>query len=156
MYEESLRMPLIVRWPGVTAPVSTSDAMVSNLDLAETLLDIAGVEIPSDMQGESLVPLLEGEAPSDWRQSFYYQYYEYPGPHDVARHYGVRTQRHKLIYFYTLDEWELYDLEKDPDELTSVDDDPAYASVRSDLEAELERLREEYAVPEDARPLEAQ
>jgi len=156
MYEESLRMPLIVRWPGVTAPGSTSDAMVSNLDLAETFLDIAGVEIPSDMQGESLVPLLEGEAPSDWRQSFYYQYYEYPGPHDVARHYGVRTESHKLIYFYTLDEWELYDLEKDPDELTSVYEDPAYASVRSELETELERLREYYAVPEDARPLEAQ
>ena len=156
MYEESLRMPLIVRWPGVTAPGSTSDAMVSNLDLAETFLNIAGVEIPSDMQGESLVPLLEGEAPSDWRQSFYYQYYEYPGPHDVARHYGVRTESHKLIYFYTLDEWELYDLEKDPDELTSVHDDPAYASVRSELETELERLREEYAVQEDARPLEAQ
>ena len=103
MYEESLRMPLIVRWPGVTAPGSTSDAMVSNLDLAETFLDIAGVEIPSDMQGESLAPLLEGETPSDWRQSFYYQYYEYPGPHDVARHYGVRTESHKLIYFYTLD-----------------------------------------------------
>ena len=72
------------------------------------------------MQGQSFVPLLEGEAPSDWRQSFYYQYYEYPGPHDVARHYGVRTERHKLIYFYTLDEWKLYDLEEDPDELISV------------------------------------
>ncbi len=156
MYEESLRMPLIVRWPGTTAPGSTSNAMVSNLDLAETFLDIAGVEIPSDMQGQSFVPLLEGEAPSDWRQSFYYQYYEYPGPHDVARHYGVRTERHKLIYFYTLDEWELYDLEEDPDELISVYEDPAYASVRSDLETELERLREHYAVPEDARPLEAQ
>jgi arylsulfatase A-like enzyme len=156
MYEESLRMPLIVRWPGITAPGSTSNAMVSNLDLAETFLDIAGVEIPSDMQGKSFVPLLEGEAPSDWRQSFYYQYYEYPGPHDVARHYGVRTERHKLIYFYTLDEWELYDLEEDPDELISVYDDPAYASVRSDLETELERLREHYAVPQDARPLEAQ
>jgi arylsulfatase A-like enzyme len=156
MYEESLRMPLIVRWPGVTAPGSTSNAMVSNLDLAETFLDIAGVEIPSDMQGESFVPLLEGETPSDWRQSFYYQYYEYPGPHDVARHYGVRTESHKLIYFYTLDEWELYDLEEDPDELTSVYEDPAYASVRSELETELERLREYYAVPEDARPLEAQ
>ena len=156
MYEESLRIPLIVRWPGVTAPGSTSNAMVSNLDLAETFLDIAGVEIPSDMQGESFVPLLEGETPSDWRQSFYYQYYEYPGPHDVARHYGVRTESHKLIYFYTLDEWEIYDLEEDPDELTSVYEDPAYTSVRSELETELERLREHYAVPEDARPLEAQ
>ena len=156
MYEESLRIPLIVRWPGVTAPGSTNNAMVSNLDLAETFLDIAGVEIPSDMQGESFVPLLEGETPSDWRQSFYYQYYEYPGPHDVARHYGVRTESHKLIYFYTLDEWELYDLEEDPDELTSVYEDPAYTSVRSELETELERLREHYAVPEDARPLEAQ
>ena len=107
------------------------------------------------MQGASLVPLLEGETPSDWRRSFYYHYYEYPGWHDVARHYGVRTERYKLIYFYTLDEWEFYDLAKDPDELTSVYDDPVYARVRRRLETELEWLRNQYAVPEDTRTLEA-
>lgn len=153
MYEESLRMPLLVRWPGTAAPGTESAAMVSNVDLAETFLDAAGVPVPGDMQGRSLVPLLRGEPPGDWRESFYYHYYEYPGWHDVARHYGVRTARHKLIYFYTLDEWELYDLEKDPDELTSVYDDPSYADVVDELKAELARLREELAVPDDDRPL---
>jgi arylsulfatase A-like enzyme len=152
MYEESLRFPLLVRWPGVVAPGSESPAMVSNLDLAETFLDAAGVSVPGDMQGESLRPLLEGKAPSDWRLSFYYHYYEYPGWHDVARHYGVRTETHKLIHFYTLGEWELYDLESDPDELRNAYDDPANGGLVKDLKAELERLRERYGVPEDARP----
>ena len=146
-------MPLIVRWPETVAAGSESTAMVSNLDLAETFLDIAGVAIPSDMQGRSLTPILRGTAPPDWRTSFYYHYYEFPGWHDVARHYGVRTETHKLIYFYTLDEWELYDLEKDPDELTSVYEDPEYANVVAELKAELERLREHYTVPDDNRPL---
>ncbi len=156
MYEESLRMPLIVRWPNTVAPGSEATAMVSNLDLAETFLDIAGVasvDIPPDMQGRSLNPILQGTTPPDWRTSFYYHYYEYPGPHDVARHYGVRTERHKLIYFYTLDEWELYDLEKDPNELVSVYDDPEYADIVAELKAELERLRQHYNVPDDDRPL---
>jgi len=153
MYEESLRTPFIVRWPGTVTPGSESRAMVSNLDFAETFLDIAGAEVPADMQGRSLKPILEGATPDDWRTSFYYHYYEFPGWHDVARHYGVRTERHKLIYFYTLDEWELYDLEKDPDELTSVYDDPEYAEVVSELKAELERLRRWHEVSEDNRPL---
>jgi arylsulfatase A-like enzyme len=154
MYEESLRMPLIVRWPNRVASGSESTAIVSNLDFAETFLDIAGAEAPADMQGESLKPILEGVIPPDWRTSFYYHYYEYPGWHDVARHYGVRTERHKLIHFYTLDEWELYDLNEDPNELTSVYDDPDYADTVNVLKAELTRLREHYDVPEDTRPLE--
>jgi arylsulfatase A-like enzyme len=153
MYEESLRTPLIVRWPSTVAAGSETTAMVSNLDLAPTFLDIAGADVPPEMQGRSLKPILEGTLPPDWRTSFYYHYYEYPGWHDVARHYGVRTERHKLIYFYTLDEWELYDLETDPDELTSVYDDPDYADIVLELKAELERLRDVYRVPEDDRPL---
>ncbi len=155
MYEESLRMPLIVRWPDTVAAGSESTAIVSNLDFAETFLDIAGAAVPPDMQGESLEPILQGATPPEWRTSFYYHYYEYPGWHDVARHYGVRTERHKLIHFYTLDEWELYDLERDPDELTSVYDDPGYADTVIELQAELDRLRQHYAVGEDDRPVDS-
>jgi arylsulfatase A-like enzyme len=97
----------------VTEPGSTNDAIVSNLDFAETFLDLASAEIPDDMQGRSLVPLLQGRSPDDWRASFYYHYYEFPAVHSVRRHYGVRDQRYKLIHFYNLDEWELYDLAED-------------------------------------------
>jgi arylsulfatase A-like enzyme len=152
MYEESLRVPLLVRWPGAVAPGSEDRHLVSNLDFAETFLEIAGLPVPDDMQGRSLVPLLKGQAPPDWRKSFYYHYYEFPGAHSVARHYGVRTERHKLIHYYHLKEWELFDLEKDPDELKSVYDDPAYAAVREELARELDRLRAHYGVPEDPEP----
>jgi arylsulfatase A-like enzyme len=151
MYEESLKTPLVVRWPGVVAPGSESQALVSNIDLPETLLEIAGAEVPGDMQGRSLMPILEkGTAPSDWRQTFYYHYYEgHEGaPHAVARHYGVRTDRHKLIYYYDDDEWELFDLAKDPNEMHSRYDDPAYKEVQAELVAELKRLRMELKVPE--------
>ena len=143
MYEESLKMPLIVRWPGVTAPGSENRDLVQNLDFAETFLDMAGAPQPDDMQGRSIVPLLEGQTPDDWRKSAYYHYYEFPGWHDVRRHYGVRTACHKLVHYYNIGEWELFDLEKDPDELRSVYDDPAYAEVVSELKAELVRLRKE-------------
>lgn len=149
MYEPSLKTPFIVRWPGVTTPGSTNQQIVSNLDFAQTFLDAAGVEQPDDMQGRSLVPLLKGELPDDWRDNFYYHYYEHPGWHMVARHYGVRTETHKLIYFYQLNEWELYDLVNDPKEMKNVYNDPAYAETQKDLHAELERLRAELAVPED-------
>ena len=152
MYEESLRTPLLVRWPGVVQPGSVNHDMVLNLDYPETFLDIAGVGVPADMQGRSLKPLLMNKTPKDWRRSIYYHYYEYPGPHSVRRHYGVRTDRHKLIHFYQLNEWELYDLNKDPKELRSVYGDPAYAKIRDELAAELKRLRTLYKVPEDTRP----
>ncbi|MBK9383738.1 MAG: sulfatase [Planctomycetes bacterium] len=152
MYEPSLRTPLLVRWPGVTQPGSQCSELVQNLDLAPTFLEAAGAEIPAWMQGRSLVPLLRGETPRDWRSSIYYHYYEHPGTHDVARHYGVRTATRKLIHFYTRGEWELFDLEKDRDELRSVHADPAYAADRAALEAELVRLRAQYEVPEDERP----
>jgi arylsulfatase A-like enzyme len=115
-----------------------------NLDLAETFLDIAGLPVPADMQGRSIAPILAGNPPADWRTSVYYHYYEFPQPHYVHPHRGVRTERHKLIHFYTIDAWELFDLEKDPREMKSVYDDPAYAGVVADLKKELARLMEHY------------
>jgi len=144
MYEESLRSPLLVRWPGHVKAGTVNDQIVLNLDFAETFLDLAGEEIPADMQGRSLRPLLEGKSPADWRTSMYYRYYEFPGAHSVRKHYGVRTERYKLIFFHDIEEWELYDLEKDPQEMKSVYNDPAYADVVQELKAELERLRKKY------------
>lgn len=157
MYEESLKTPLLVRWPGNVEPGSINNDIVSNLDFAETFLDLAGVEIPADMQGKSLIRLLKGQTPDDWRKSFYYHYYENPGGHNVARHYGVTNGKHKLIRFYALegqkiDDWELFDLESDPNEMTSVYDDPKYASVQLAMIAELERLRDLYQVTPDDDP----
>ena len=148
MYEESLRTPLIVRWPAQVAPESVSAELVQNLDLAETFLDVAGVPIPDAMQGRSLLPLLRGEAPDDWRDAIYYQYFEYPGWHMVRRHYGIRTHRYKLIHYYEIEEWELFDLEADPDELRSVYEDPGYGDIREQLRNRLYELRAEYAVPD--------
>lgn len=152
MYEESLIAPLLVRWPGHVEPGSVSNAMVSNLDFAATFLDLAGISVPADMQGNSLKPVLMGETPQDWRTSHYYHYYEYPGYHCVERHYGVRTEQYKLIYYYDRDEWELFDLDRDPRELNSVYADEAYADVVAELKAELASLRTHYEVPEDDRP----
>ncbi len=145
IYEESLRMPLVVRYPREIDPRSCPEEMVMNLDFAPTFLDYAGVKIPGDMQGRSMRRVLRGDEPSDWRQAVYYHYYEYPGAHQVKRHYGVRTHRYKLIHFYhDIDAWELYDLKEDPQELRNVYGDPAYAKVQTELEAELERLRRLY------------
>lgn len=144
MYEESLHMPLVVKWPGVTNPGSVNTDMVQNIDFAETFLDMAGLNIPVEMQGKSLVPLLQGNTPEDWRESIYYHYYEYPGAHMVQRHNGVRTDRYKLINYYQLGEKELFDLEADPKEMTSVYNDPEYAKIQTQLEQELERLRISY------------
>ena len=146
MYEESLKTPLLVRWPGVVAGGGVNTDMVSNVDYAETFLEIAGVEVPESMQGRSLVPLLAGATPSDWRQSFYYHYYE-KGVHNVAPHEGVRTPTHKLISYYETGEWELFDLEADPHELRSVYGAKGYRRVQSELLEEMERLRRELGVP---------
>jgi len=150
MYEESFRTPLLVRWPGVTEPGSENTDLAQNLDFAPTFLDIAGIEPPDRMQGVSLVPLLRGETPEDWRKSVYYRYYEHPAVHMVHRHEGVRTNRYKLIHFYRLGEWELYDLERDPDELRSVYQDPEYAEIRRRLERQLAELRKRYDVADEA------
>jgi arylsulfatase A-like enzyme len=140
MYEESLGTPLIVRWPTVTDGGRTDRHLVQNIDLAPTFLELAGRPPPDDLHGRSLVPLLMGEDPADWRRSIYYRYYEFPGVHAVPRHRGVRDERYKLIHYHQLGEWELFDLERDPRELSSVHAEPAYADVRRRLEAELERL----------------
>jgi arylsulfatase A-like enzyme len=144
MYEESLRMPFIVRWPGTVKPGVENRDLVQNLDFAQTFLDIAGARAPADMQGRSLAPLLKSATPKDWRKSIYYHYYEYPAVHMVQRHYGVRTQRYKLIHYYLVNEWELFDLEKDPGERKSVYADSAYAETVKELKAELTRLRKLY------------
>jgi arylsulfatase A-like enzyme len=145
MYDESLKMPFVIKWPGTIKPGSRdSTHMIQNLDYAETFLEIAGAEIPADMQGKSLVPLLKGEQTGPWRKSIYYHYYEYPSVHMVPRHYGVRTETHKLMRFYQFDEWEFYDLEKDPDELMNQYNNPAYAGKITGLKQELVRLRELY------------
>ncbi len=149
MYEESARMPLLARWPGVIKPGSVNDDLVSNLDFAETFLDAAGVQVPDDMQGRSLVPLFKGHTPEDWRKSFYYHYYEFPGAHSVRRHYGVRTDRYKLINFYNLGEWELYDLESDPREMNNIYNAEGSQKIVAELKRELEALRKRYQVPEE-------
>lgn len=144
MYEESLKMPFIAKWPGVTKPGSRNDLMIQNLDYAETFLDIAGLDIPSDMQGRSLVPLLKGEQPKDWRKSIYYHYYEYPSVHMVPRHTGIRTETEKLIHFYQFDEWEYYNLNDDPDELTNQYNNPKAQERIAQLKQQLKDLQEKY------------
>jgi arylsulfatase A-like enzyme len=154
IYEESLRTPLLVRWPGEIEPGSTNDQIVSNLDFAETFLDLAGADVPGDMQGASLVPLFRGKRPADWRKCFYYQYYEFPGAHDVRRHYGVCDGRFKLIHFYepSVDEWELFDLHHDPKELCSVYGVEKYAADQARLKEQLARLQDELEVPRPDPP----
>ncbi len=157
IFEQSLRTPLIVRWPGVVKPGSSNGHIVSNLDFPETFLEVAGVDIPADMQGRSLKPLLTGKNPADWRKSFYYHYYEL-GTHNVAAHYGVVTDRYKLIHYYRkidrekrrakvdIDQWDLMDRMRDPNENQSYIDDPRYGETKAELKAELDRLRTELKV----------
>lgn len=133
-------------WPSAIQAGSMSDDMVSNLDLAETFLEAAGTAIPQDMQGRSLLSILKGSTPADWRTEHYYHYYEYPGWHSVKRHYGITTERYKLIHFYyDIDEWELFDLQNDPEEMKNVYHDPAYALVKKTLHEQLEKLRSAYS-----------
>lgn len=145
MYEESLRTPLLVKWPAITKPGSVNDAIVSNLDFAQTFLEIAGAEQPLEMQGRSIVPLLKGETPADWRKEHYYHYYEFPSWHMVKRHYGIATERYKLMHFYhDVDEWEMYDLQEDPNELNNIYGKPEYNGVQTNLHERLEQLRVKY------------
>lgn len=141
MYEESLRMPFLVRWPGQIKPGSVNKRMILNVDFAPMMLDASGLRVPADMQGRSFLGLLRGQRPKNWRTSMYYRYY-HPG-HHVAAHYGVRTERHKLIYFNKLDQWELYDLERDPIEMHNVYTKPEYQNIVVGLKKELARLRAE-------------
>jgi arylsulfatase A-like enzyme len=144
MYEESFRTPLLMRYPREIKPGTRINNLVQNLDFAPTLLDYARVKVPAEMQGESFRKLVSGKT-TKWRDAVYYTYYEYPSVHMVKRHYGVATDRYKLIHFYyDIDEWELYDLEKDPSEMKSVYNDPAYAGVQADLHKRLIELRAYY------------
>ena len=147
MYEECQRMPFLVRYPKSVKAGSVTSAIAMNIDFGPTFLDYAGVEIPSDMQGRSLRPVLDGDGtvPSDWREAAYYHYYEYPAEHSVKRHYGIRTADCKLIHFYNdIDQWEMYDMIADPKELNNVYDNPAYASKRAQMHALLEKVQQEY------------
>lgn len=145
MYEQPLHMPLLVRYPREIRTGAVNSEIALNLDFAPTILDFAGVDAPSDMQGRSLRPLLRGSGTSDWRDSMYYHYYEYPAVHMVKRHYGIRTERYKLIHFYfDIDAWELYDLEKDPREVHNVYGDPAYAAIQKRLKEQLRALQKKY------------
>ncbi len=148
MYEESMGMPLVARFPKAIPAGQVNEDLVMNLDFAPTFLDYAGVDIPDDFQGKSLRSVLAGKTPTDWRKSVYYEYFEYPhGWHSVKQHYGVRTDRYKLIHFYNdIDAWELYDLEKDASEMNNLIDHPDYQDIVQELKVELERLRKDLKV----------
>lgn len=150
MYEESLKMPLLMKYPKVIKAGTKVEALTQNLDFAETFLDFAGVEIPEDMQGKSFRPLLEETMEdADFRDAIYYHYYDYPAFHMVKRMYGVRTDRYKLIHVYDdIDQWELYDLEKDPNEIQNLIDNPEYDDIEKDLRNRLKKLQKEYEVTE--------
>jgi arylsulfatase A-like enzyme len=140
MYEEALRMPFLVRWPGHVEPGSTSDDMILNIDFPMTMLEAAGAEPDPEMQGRSFVPSLEGITPSDWRTSMYYRYYY--SHFETEPHLGVRTHTHKLIYFDRIDQWEMYDLQQDPTEMNNLYDNPEFQHVVQSLKTELARLQE--------------
>jgi arylsulfatase A-like enzyme len=146
MYEESFRTPLLIRYPKEIKAGTTIHEMVQNIDYAPTFLDLAGEEIPAEMQGRSLRPLWQ-QANPEWRDALYYHYYEYPhGWHYVNKHDGIRTNRYKLIHFYEMGEWELYDLKKDPDEMNNLYGDPRYKELADSLKTELKKLRAYYEV----------
>lgn len=150
MYEESFRTPLLMRLPhGKNGKVKQ---MVQNIDYAPTFLELAGVEIPEDIQGVSLLPLLKGKNPKDWRKSLYYHFYEYPAEHAVKRHYGVRTDRYKLIHFYNdIDSWELFDLKKDPSEMNNLYGKAGYEKITERLRKEMTKLQLQYDDPIESK-----
>jgi N-acetylglucosamine-6-sulfatase len=152
-FEESLRMPLLVSWPGVIKPGSRAKHLVQNIDYGPTFLEAAGVEVPAEMQGKSLVPMMKatqkgGQDQLVWRDTIYYHYYEHGGEHQVPRHEAVRDERYKLINFYSNDGFNLYDLKNDPKEMKSVHADPEYAPVLANMKEKLSKLRQKYELPE--------
>jgi arylsulfatase A-like enzyme len=134
MYDVSMAMPLLIRMPGVAKPGTQSDALCMNIDFAETMLDAAGVDVPDAMQGHSLMPLLKGEKPADWREEVFYAYWARPA------HYGIRTHRYKLIHTPQSDGWELLDLKTDPDEMQNQFANPEYKNVLDDMKKRLNKL----------------
>lgn len=163
MYEESMRIPLIIRHPGQIRPGTVNPDLVVNIDLAPTLLDLAGLSIPGEMQGESIMPLLRGRTPEDWRTAVYYRYWQHLLHRNVTAHYGIRTRTHKLIYFYGLPlditdypavapGWELFDLVKDPNEMNNVYNDPSYEEIVTQMKKKMLELKEQYGDRDDAHP----
>ena len=138
-------MPFLIRWPGKVRPESRPVQLIQNIDYAPTFLDAAELDVPNEVQGTSLLPLFE-KGPKTWRDSLYYAYYEL-GEHAVPQHFGVRTDTHKLIYFPKSDEWNLYDLAEDPQEMKSVHAETGYQAIRSALTTEFNRLRDVYEAP---------
>ena len=134
-------MPFLVRWPAGIKPGTKSDAIALNIDFAPTFMEAAGLPASSEMQGRSLLPILRGRMHTDWRTSMYYRYYHDPGDHNTRAHYGVRTRTHKLIYFWTKDQWELFDLVNDPYELHNLYGQPGQDQLTATLKAELARLK---------------
>ena len=152
MYEESLSTPLLMHLPKGLKARGDIKEMVQNIDYTPTFLDLAGAPIPADIQGVSLLPLLRGEHPKNWRKSLYYHFYEYPAEHAVKRHYGVRTERYKLIHFYNdIDAWELYDLQNDPTEMHNLYGKPGMERITRQLRKELLRLQKQYDDPIQAK-----
>lgn len=150
VYDESFKTPLLIQWKGHIKPGTVSDAMVQNLDYAQTFLDAAGIKAPDDMQGESMIPLLEGKINAWKREAVYYHYYEYPAVHMVKRHYAIVTKEYKLIHFYhDVNEWELIDRRNDPLELKNVYNDPKYAEIVNKLKKELVEIRKKYGDSEE-------
>ena len=178
MYDESLRMPFLVRYPNGIKPGQVTDEIATNVDFAETILDYAGIDIPADMQGRSLRPILEGNTPPDWPQAMYYRYWMHGAHFNIPGHYGVRSKDYKLIFFYgkglgyshsthyptgdwqfegnkvveTKPYWEMYDLKTDPNELNNVFDDPAYSDIQNELTAKLFELKKQYDDTDDKYP----
>lgn len=145
IYEESIRMPFIVKYPKLVKAGTVNEDIITNIDFAPTLLDLANIETNQAMQGKSFKPMLEGKTPKDWQQGMYYHYYEFPYWHHVQPHYGIRTQKYTLAHFYyNIDVWELYDLEKDPNQINNIINDPQYANIVMNLKAELKELMKTY------------
>ena len=147
MFEESLKMPFVIRWPGRIKPGTRCEKLIQNIDYAPTFLDVAGQQIPATVQGKSLRPLFDNPNSQTWRKSIYYHYYEHGGEHQVPRHEGVRDDRYKLINFYSNDGYNLFDLKTDPQEMTDLSGDPKYTPVLKSMTAELARLRKQYDLP---------
>ena len=145
IYEESLRMPFMVKYPERIKAGSVNEDIITNIDFAPTLLELAGIKTTQKMQGTSFVPVLEGNTPKDWQEAMYYHYYEFPFWHHVQPHYGIRTQKYTLAHFYyNIDVWELYDLEKDPNQMNNIYNDPNYTSTITELKAKLKNLMIKY------------
>jgi arylsulfatase A-like enzyme len=145
MFEESFRMPFLIRWPGVVKPQSQPTELIQNIDYAPTFLEMAGIEVPAEVDGQSLVPIMNGTV-KKWRESLYYAYYEF-GEHAVPQHFGVRSMTHKLFFFPATNEWNMFDLTNDPQEMVNVYNHPKYKQVQTSLVQEFDRLRVQYAAP---------